>query len=296
MIGDVYRRIEKVGEGAYGVVYKCEDRRSGEIVALKVLKSLSVDSCEGISSSVLREISILKSVDHVNIVKLKDVSLTSRPYYYVFEYAESDLYRYLFVNGGLSCLPFLKSIAFQVICGLDYLHSHRIIHRDCKPSNILITKSGIVKICDFGMARVFDLPERQYTPRIGTMWYKAPELLMNDNYNPSVDIWSVGCILFEMFTGTQLFPGESAVDQMNKIFSVLGTPPAGIWTGYDPATFEKREPQNLYDLMPDSDPALVDLIMRMLVYDINKRITAKEALNHPFFQDISIDVRMKFTP
>ena len=192
----------------------------------------------------------------------------------------------------------IKSYAFQLLAGLNFLHAHRIIHRDIKPENILISKEGILKIADFGMARYFNMPMRPYTRGVVTLWYKAPELILGGFYELSIDIWSVGCILYEMVTDSPLFRGDGQIDQLMKIFKVLGTPSQQECPEF--AAYIKKElrieiPEfpgsDIPAMMSGSDPLLIDLVLRMLKYDPTKRISAREALNHPFFDDIPNEMK-----
>ena len=289
-----YKMSEKLGEGSYGIVYRALDQRDNSIVALKVLK---IDSLEdGVPSTLLREISILKSLDHINVVKITDFNITSVPIYLSFEFVEKDL-RHMISHSAKSLkISTIKSFAFQLLSGLHFLHSHRIIHRDIKPENLLLSKNGILKICDFGMARYFTVPMRPYTKGVVTLWYKAPELIIGNSYDLSIDIWSVGCIIYEMLTKKPLFDGDGQIDQLIKIFSVLGSPNECDFPGLTKESediigfklpeFKKADLGKIIE-----DLFLLDLIEKMLVYSPSKRISAKEALFHPFFNDISPEMK-----
>ena len=292
-----YEKHEKLGEGSYGVVYRATDIRDGSMVALKILKLETLE--DGVPSTLLREISILKNCTHINIVRLTDVCTSKLPIFLAFEYLDTDL-RVLLNHVKRPLKPTLvKSYAFQLLAGVYFIHSHRIIHRDIKPDNILLSKkNGILKICDFGMARYFTVPMRPYTKGVVTLWYKAPELLVSSPYDLSIDIWSVGCILFEMATGKPLFPGDGHMDQLMKIISILGTPSEDECPGFSAKVttelgFElpMMERTGLLDYLETRDFVLVDLMEKMLHFDPAKRITAKEALEHPYFNDIPIDMR-----
>lgn len=291
-----YELCRKLGEGSYGIVYKALDKYTGDTVALKVLKFDHIEK-DGIPSNLLREISILKSLNHINLISLKDVRTSTVPLYLAFEYIDFDLAKLLDRSAYISP-NLLRSYAFQMLAGIYYLHSHRIIHRDIKPENMLITKKGVLKICDFGMARYFAVPMRPYTKGVVTLWYKAPELIIGGFYELSIDIWSVGCILFEMITNVPLFPGEGQMDQINKIFSTLGTPSEDEYPGVRDKLKQKFNMDipdykgcDLAEMMSGADDLLIDLVMRMLRFDPMKRISAKEALNHPYFNDIMPEMR-----
>jgi cyclin-dependent kinase len=195
-----YQKMEKIGEGTYGVVYKAKDRVTGEIIALKKIRLEAED--EGIPSTAIREISLLKELQHPNIVRLYDVVHTERKLTLVFEFLDQDLKKYLDVcDSGLG-LPILKSFLYQLLTGVAYCHHHRVLHRDLKPPNLLINREGQLKLADFGLARAFGIPVRSYTHEVVTLWYRAPDVLMGSRkYSTPVDIWSVGCIFAEMANG-----------------------------------------------------------------------------------------------
>ena len=292
-----YERHEKLGEGSYGVVFKATDTRNNSTVALKILKVETLE--DGVPSTLLREISILKSISHINIVRLTDVCTSKLPIYLAFEYLDLDL-RVLLNHLKKPLNPnIVKSYAFQLLAGVNFIHSHRIIHRDIKPDNILLSrKTGILKICDFGMARYFTVPMRPYTKGVVTLWYKAPELLVSNPYDLSIDIWSVGCILFEIVTGVPLFPGDGYMDQLMKIIQVLGTPAEEEAPGFAAKVSSELgfelpvvERVGIIEKLEAKDLALIDLIEKMLVFNPAKRISAKEALDHPYFNDIPLDMR-----
>jgi cyclin-dependent kinase len=286
-----YQKIEKVGEGTYGIVYKAKDRVTGEIVALKKIRLEAED--EGIPSTAIREISLLKELQHPQIVRLYDVVHTEHKLTLVFEFLDQDLKKYLDVcDSGLD-LPILKSFLFQLLTGVAYCHHHRVLHRDLKPPNLLINREGQLKLADFGLARAFGIPVRSYTHEVVTLWYRAPDILMaSRKYSTPVDIWSVGCIFAEMCNGRPLFSGTSEADQLDKIFRLLGTvqPYKGIeeLPEYSPHVLPQYPPprNGIGSLVPTLDPCGVDLLSRMLQYDPSKRITAQKALEHPFFNSI----------
>jgi cyclin-dependent kinase len=177
---------------------------TGEIVALKKIRLEAED--EGIPSTAIREISLLKELQHPNIVRLYDVVHTERRLTLVFEYLDQDLKKYLDIcEGGLET-TILKSFLYQLLCGVAFCHTHRVLHRDLKPQNLLINREGKLKLADFGLARAFGIPVRSYTHEVVTLWYRAPDVLMGSRtYSTPVDIWSVGCIFAEMATSKPLF-------------------------------------------------------------------------------------------
>ncbi|CAM9316191.1 unnamed protein product [Chrysoparadoxa australica] len=291
-----YQKLEKIGEGTYGVVYKAKDRVTNEIVALKKIRLEAED--EGIPSTAIREISLLKQLQHINIVRLYDVVHTERKLTLVFEYLDQDLKKYLDVcEGGLE-ISIMKSFLYQLLRGVAYCHHHRVLHRDLKPQNLLINREGELKLADFGLARAFGIPVRSYTHEVVTLWYRAPDVLMGSRkYSTPVDIWSIGCIFAEMANGGPLFTGTSEKDQLERIYRQLGTPSEATYPGlrelpdYDPNAPQFPSPESVRHLVPSLDPLGVDLISQMLVYDPQKRIGAKGAMEHAYFNDLSPAVK-----
>mmetsp|Transcript_59812 Transcript_59812/g.133259 ORF Transcript_59812/g.133259 Transcript_59812/m.133259 type:complete len:310 (-) Transcript_59812:619-1548(-) len=294
-----YQKIEKIGEGTYGVVYKAKNRLTGELVALKKIRLEAED--EGIPSTAIREISILKELQHPNIVRLHDVIHTEKKLTLVFEYLDQDLKKMLDETteegGGLSPAT-LKVLLRQLLQGVAFCHDRRVLHRDLKPQNLLINKHNHeLKLADFGLARAFGIPVRSYTHEVVTLWYRAPDVLMGSRkYSTPVDLWSVGCIFGEMSNGRPLFPGTSDSDQLTRIFKVLGNPTEENWPSLselpdykDP--FRAEEGSGLESLLArlSTDAPGLDLISRMLAYEPSRRISAKEALVHPYFDQDTID-------
>ena len=284
--------MEKIGEGTYGVVYKAKDRITSEIVALKKIRLEAED--EGIPSTAIREISLLKELQHPNIVRLYDVVHTERKLTLVFEYLDQDLKKYLDVcgDGGLT-LPILKSFLFQLLTGVAFCHHHRVLHRDLKPPNLLINREGQLKLADFGLARAFGIPVRSYTHEVVTLWYRAPDVLLGSRkYSTPVDIWSIGCIFAEMVNGRPLITGTSESDQLERIFKLFGTPTVELFPGLvdlpDYSTDINQYPvpsKGIAGLVPTLGREGVDLFERMMFYDPGRRITAQDGLSHKFFAE-----------
>ncbi|CAB3986929.1 cyclin-dependent kinase 2 [Paramuricea clavata] len=285
--------IEKVGEGTYGVVYKARNKENNEMVALKKIR-LDTES-EGVPSTAIREISLLKEMNHANIVRLLDVIHSDKKLFLVFEYLNQDLKKYMDTAppSGIS-FPLVKSYVYQVLCGIAYCHSHRVLHRDLKPQNLLISHDGAIKLADFGLARAFGVPVRTYTHEVVTLWYRAPEILLGCRYySTPVDIWSIGCIFSELVTRRALFPGDSEIDQLFRVFRTLGTPDEVNWPGVTEltnykSTFPKWKTQDLSKVFPTLPYDAIDLLKKMLTYEPSSRISAKMAMAHPLFNDVVI--------
>jgi len=291
-----YQKLEKIGEGTYGVVYKAKDRVTGEIIALKKIRLEAED--EGIPSTAIREISLLKELQHANIVRLYDVVHTERKLTLVFEYLDQDLKKYLDVcDGGLEP-SIMKSFLYQLLRGVAYCHHHRVLHRDLKPQNLLINREG-EKLADFGLARAFGIPVRSYTHEVVTLWYRAPDVLMGSRkYSTPVDVWSIGCIFAEMANGRPLFAGTSENDQLDRIFRNLGTPNTDVYPNigdlpdYKPdfAVYE-RPTDNLSSLVPGLDKDGCELMQAMLEFDPAQRTSAQDAMGHAYFDDLSSAIK-----
>ncbi|KNH08282.1 p34-cdc2 protein [Perkinsela sp. CCAP 1560/4] len=283
-----YVKMHKLGEGTYGAVYQCRDRNTGETVALKRMRILE-DIEEGISASTIREISILYELSHPNVVTLHDVVFCESQLCLVFEFLEMDLKRYM--KDFQLPIHTVKSIVLQILSGLAHCHSRRVLHRDVKPHNILISPSSLnVKLADFGLARAVCTSNSCYTQEVVTQWYRAPEILLGvSDYSPSVDVWSAGCIMGELLSGgNPVFPGDCEIDQIFKIFQMLGTPSSEDWGDFERCKyFSKHFPvwngEQFYLQFPELDPNGFSLLRSMLQYDPTKRISAADALNHPWF-------------
>jgi len=286
-------KIEKIGEGTYGVVFKGKNTKTGEIVAMKKIRLESED--EGVPSTAIREISLLKELQHPNIVCLQDVLMQEAKLYLIFEFLTMDLKKYMDTNipkDGQMDPKLTKSYTYQLLQGMLFCHQRRVLHRDMKPQNLLIDKNGCIKIADFGLARAFGIPVRVYTHEVVTLWYRAPEVLLGSpKYSCPIDIWSIGTIFAEMVNRRPLFQGDSEIDQLFRIFRVLRTPTEELWPGVTQlpdfkASFPNWATMNLKNSMKKLEPSGLDLLEAMLVYDPSKRISAKKALLHPYFDDL----------
>ncbi|KAL5679016.1 hypothetical protein ACJX0J_005401, partial [Zea mays] len=261
-----YEKVEKIGEGTYGVVYKALDKATNETIALKKIRLEQED--EGVPSTAIREISLLKEMNHGNIVRLHDVVHSEKRIYLVFEYLDLDLKKFMDSCPEFAKNPTLiKSYLYQILHGVAYCHSHRVLHRDLKPQNLLIDRrTNALKLADFGLARAFGIPVRTFTHEVVTLWYRAPEILLGARqYSTPVDVWSVGCIFAEMVNQKPLFPGDSEIDELFKIFRILGTPNEQSWPGVSclpdfKTAFPRWQAQDLATVVPNLDPAGLDLL------------------------------------
>ncbi|XP_022181712.1 cyclin-dependent kinase 1-like isoform X2 [Myzus persicae] len=290
---DAYDKLEKIGEGTYGVVYKCMERSSKEIVAVKKIRMEMED--EGLPSTAIREISILKELNHPNIVNLREILMDDIRLYLVFEFVPMDLKKFIDSRPKKHLDEVLtKSFAYQLLVAIYYCHVRRILHRDLKPQNILIDiKNNILKVADFGLGRTFGLPIRVYTHEVVTLWYRAPEVLLNtQRYGCPIDMWSIACIFAEMASGKPLFQGDSEIDQLFHIFRILTTPNEKTWPGvselkdYKPS-FPTWNENILQKSVKNLNNVGLSLLQKMLIYDPSKRINARDALQHIYFKDLN---------
>lgn len=298
-----YIKEKKIGKGTYGTVWKAQDTKTNQDVAWK--KMIIHNENEGIPSIALREISLVKAFNHPNIIRLQDIIIAESKLNLIFEYHDQDLTLFL------KSLPkdkfldpkIVKMLMYQILSGVAHCHAKRVIHRDQKPQNILIDrKSGKIKIADFGLARAFSIPNRPYTEEVATLWYRAPEILLGSiEYSTPIDIWSIGVIFVEMVTKMPLFMGDSPIDQLYRIFRILGTPNEEVWQGVTKLkkyknSFPNWIPGPLKSVIPnlDLDVSGLDLLNRMLKYDPCERISAKSALSHPYFKDVKRDIKEQF--
>ncbi|KAH7360392.1 negative regulator of the PHO system [Rhexocercosporidium sp. MPI-PUGE-AT-0058] len=286
-----FQQLEKLGEGTYATVFKGRNRQTGELVALK---EIHLDSEEGTPSTAIREISLMKELKHENIVSLHDVIHTENKLMLVFEYMDKDLKKYMDTQGDRGALPpvTIKSFMHQLLLGIDFCHTNRVLHRDLKPQNLLINVKGQLKLADFGLARAFGIPVNTFSNEVVTLWYRAPDVLLGSRtYNTSIDIWSAGCIMAEMYTGRPLFPGTTNEDQLVRIFRIMGTPSERSWPGISQYSeykqnFQMYATQDLRVILPQIDPIGIDLLQRMLQLRPELRISAHDALQHPWFNDL----------
>ncbi|XP_062622189.1 extracellular signal-regulated kinase 2-like isoform X2 [Saccostrea cucullata] len=292
-----YEIKKRLGKGAYGIVWKAVDRRTGEVVAVKKIFDAFRNQTD--AQRTFREIMFLQEFgDHNNIIKLHNVikAENDRDIYLVFEFMETDLHNVI-KRGSILKDVHKRYIMYQLFKATKYLHSGNVIHRDQKPSNILLDSECVVKVCDFGLARSLtqigvdaETGDPNLTEYVATRWYRAPEILLaSHRYTKGVDMWSLGCILGEMLGGKPLFPGSSTLNQIEKIMSTIPLPSKedidSIKSAYGASILEKatlKSKKSLEELLPDAPKDGIDLLKRLLLFNPDKRITADEALRHPY--------------
>lgn len=292
-----YEEVAHIGTGAFGTVYKARDLlNEGRFVALKKVR-IPLNE-EGIPMGTLREISLLKQLDtanHPNIVRLLDICHGRRMekelvLFLVFEHVDQDLATFLDRCPEPGLEPALIAWLFrQLVTGVEFLHANRIVHRDLKPQNVLITSRRQLKLADFGLARLYEY-EMSLTPVVVTLWYRPPEVLMQTSYGLPVDLWSCGCIFAELYRRKPLFGGQSDGDQLTKIFEVLGSPSEEEWPPEVSISWRSfqhcGEGKKLASLVPQMEPAAIELLEEMLRFVPSRRITARAALKHEYLRDV----------
>ncbi|XP_077298134.1 cyclin-dependent kinase 5 [Arctopsyche grandis] len=287
-----YEKLEKIGEGTYGTVFKAKSRDSHEVVALKRVRL--DDDDEGVPSSALREICLLKELKHKNIVRLYDVLHSDKKLTLVFEHCDQDLKKYFDSLNGEIDSDVVQSFMYQLLRGLAFCHSHNVLHRDLKPQNLLINKNGELKLADFGLARAFGIPVKCYSAEVVTLWYRPPDVLFGAKlYTTSIDMWSAGCIFAELANaGRPLFPGSDVDDQLKRIFKLLGTPTDETWSGITQLPDYKPFPiyhpsMSFSQVVPKLSNRGRDLLQHLLVCNPIHRISADEAMAHGYFADLN---------
>ncbi|XP_022434375.1 cyclin-dependent kinase 9 isoform X1 [Delphinapterus leucas] len=297
-----YEKLAKIGQGTFGEVFKAKHRKTGQKVALK--KVLMENEKEGFPITALREIKILQLLKHENVVNLIEICRTkASPYnrckgsiYLVFDFCEHDLAGLLSNVLVKFTLSEIKRVMQMLLNGLYYIHRNKILHRDMKAANVLITRDGVLKLADFGLARAFSLAKNsqpnRYTNRVVTLWYRPPELLLGErDYGPPIDLWGAGCIMAEMWTRSPIMQGNTEQHQLALISQLCGSITPEVWPNVDKyELFEKLDlvkgqKRKVKDRLKAyvRDPYALDLIDKLLVLDPAQRIDSDDALNHDFF-------------
>ncbi|KAL0476719.1 CDKG-2 [Acrasis kona] len=299
-----YEFMNQIGTGSYGVVSRARCKKTGDIVALKRIKLPQELLVEGFPTSALREISTLMQMQHPNLVNAHEVVVGSdyNKIFVVMDYMDhtvkdlNEIMKQRFTQAEVKCL------LIQLLDGVKYMHDNWVQHRDIKTSNLLLDNHGNLKICDFGLARKYSDPPRAYSPVVVTLYYRAIEILLGEKkYTPAIDMWSVGCVFAELLLKKPLFQGNGELDQIKQIFDVLGLPSESRWEGFQELPNVKKfhftgsKTNNLHKRftqqigMTNNLPILsklgLDLLERMLEFDPKLRITADEALKHPYFKE-----------
>ncbi|XP_042478590.1 mitogen-activated protein kinase homolog NTF3-like [Macadamia integrifolia] len=291
-----YVPIKPIGRGAYGIVCSSINRETNEKVAIKKINNAFENRTDALRT--LRELKLLRHLQHENVIGLKDVMMpihkrSFRDVYLVYELMDTDLHQIIKSSQALTndhCQYFL----LQLLRGLKYLHSANILHRDLKPGNLLVNANCELKICDFGLARISCSKGQFMTEYVVTRWYRAPELLLCcDNYGTSIDVWSVGCIFAELLGRKPVFPGTECLNQLKLIVNVLGSQSEVDLEFIDNSKARKYiktlpfSPGTPFSqLYPNANPLAIDLLQRMLVFDPSKRISVTEALQHPYLSPL----------
>ncbi|PSS19018.1 Serine/threonine-protein kinase [Actinidia chinensis var. chinensis] len=287
---DSFEKLDKIGQGTYSSVYRARDLETGKFVALKKVRFVNMDP-ESVRF-MAREILIMRRLDHPNVMKLEGLvtSRVSGNLYLVFEYMEHDLTGLVASSTVKFTEPQIKCYMQQLLCGLEHCHSRGVLHRDIKGSNLLIDNKGNLKIGDFGLATFFRLnPKQPLTSRVVTLWYRPPELLLGaTTYGVSIDLWSTGCILAELYSGKPIMPGRTEVEQLHKIFKLCGSPSDEYWQKSKLPHATIFKPQHPYkrcvaETFKDFPPSVLALLDVLLSVEPEGRGSASFALQSEFF-------------
>ncbi|ORZ39863.1 cyclin-dependent kinase 20-like protein [Catenaria anguillulae PL171] len=293
-----FKVLERLGEGAHGIVVRARHLATGRIVALK---KVGVRPNQTLPINIFREIKALQHLDHPNIIALDHVFTHGSSFTLCFEYIPQDL------SSLLKSLPMgqrvpalhIKTWMHMLLEGVEYMHALGMVHRDLKPANLLICESGLLKIADFGQARLLPRDEEKdegdgevcLSHQVATRWYRAPELLYGArHYTNAVDLWAIGCIFGELLNRSPLFPGQNDIDQLYVVLSTLGTPTDTEWPDrtslpdYHKIQFPDFAKRPFEELIPDVSPTTLDLVRKFLAYYGPHRVSAKGALKHAYFQ------------
>ena len=286
-----YEVLAIVGEGAYGIVYKCRNKETNEIVAIKKFKEVTD---EIVKKTMKRELRMLQQLSHENIVNFKEAFKRKANLFLVFEYVERNLLELLQEHPRGLEPKLIRSLIYQLCKAIKYLHDKSVIHRDIKPENLLVNNAHCLKLCDFGFARTIKCnTQEQLTDYVATRWYRAPELLLTQGiYGQEVDYWAIGCIMGELVDGNPLFPGENELDQLHCIQKVIGnfTEEQNEMFYSNPLFHGKRlldvnKPETLERRYLGKLPKVAISFMKgLLMVDPNKRLNGDSVFTHPYFE------------
>lgn len=290
-----YQKLGRIGQGTYGYVYLAKHKATNNRVALKRIILYQDD----FPLTSIREIITLKRCRHQNIVNLIDVVVGGKhdAIFLAFEYCEYDLQSVLKNIQNPFTEAEIKTLILQLLSAVNFIHKNWIVHRDIKLSNLLYTSKGKLKLADFGLARTISYPTaNDLTPTVVTLWYRAPEILLgSSHYSFAIDLWSVGCVLAELLLSQPLFQGDNELQQIHSIFKVLGSPNDRIWPELNDYILIRNKTidinverrrfvyNNLRDYFPKISDEGLDLLNLFFTYQPNVRITARDALNHIYF-------------
>jgi cyclin-dependent kinase 7 len=303
--GDKYEMVQKVGKGAFGEVWKARVKATGEMVAVKEIKLVSGAEGAGFDKSAIDEICVMQELKHENVLTLIEVfPARGGTLSMVLELVATDLEVIMRSSkeAGELFIPAseIKAYMKMLLSAMHYCHTNYILHRDLKPANLLITAEGVLKLCDFGLARTFGSPSGRYSPEAITIWYRPMELLLGaERYGPPCDMWGVGCIFGEMMLRSPILASDPPVEmkQIERIIELLGSPSEKNWPHMEqlpgaPAKgkgaprlkirFKPREPFPLNQVFTAASADAIHLIRNLLLYDPCARLSAAQALDHPY--------------
>jgi serine/threonine protein kinase len=289
----------RLGEGSFGFVVAAKDTATGKRVAIKKIKDAVEDLQDG--KRLLRELKLLRHFrGHENFIIIKDIIISPndknfKDIYIVTDLMDTDLHRIVRSTQPLSD-DHVRYFVYQVLRGLKYLHSASVIHRDLKPNNLLVNANCDLKICDLGLARLSDSDDSLMTCYVVTRWYRAPELLLgNKNYTAAIDMWAVGCVLAELIGRKPLFAGKDYVEMLKLQIEQLGNPKLdeqkhisekAIKFLNDRKMFPEAKRVNWKSKFPKAQEQALDMLDKLLQFDEDKRLTAEQALAHPYMHEL----------